>query len=160
MQEIINMISSNDEKGIQAGLLGLKCLVKKYEFEIEEDRQPLNEITGGTFGVLGGLINNYVSVESESACEIIYLVSKIFYVANHLSLCAWLTEGSNIEPWLLFFKSLLDRPLPPQLESLEEEMSAIEQRERHILWRTKGLAARITHRIFQKYGNPAHVEED
>lgn len=39
-------------------------------------------------------------------------------------------------------------------------MSAIEAREKHVLWRIKGLSSQLTYRIFNFYGNPACVEED
>jgi hypothetical protein len=42
---------------VLAGLLALKGLVKKYEYEMEDERQPLYEIVEATFGILGGLIN-------------------------------------------------------------------------------------------------------
>jgi hypothetical protein len=38
-------------------LLGLKGLVKKYEYEMEEEREPLFYIVGETFGVLGAIVN-------------------------------------------------------------------------------------------------------
>ena len=34
-----------DEKAVMAGLLGLKGLVKKYEYEMDEGREPLYQIT-------------------------------------------------------------------------------------------------------------------
>lgn len=39
------------------GLLGLKGLCKKYEYEMEDEREPLFDIIKATFGILGGLIN-------------------------------------------------------------------------------------------------------
>lgn len=69
-------------------------------------------------------------------------------------------ESHNIDPWMQFFKSLLDRPMPAELETFIEEMTEIELRDKHILWEIKGLAARMTYRVFQKYGNPTHVEEE
>ena len=57
-------------------------------------------------------------------------------------------EGNNLDPWMQFFKSLLDRPMPAELENYVEEMSEVEMRDKHILWEIKGVAARMTYRVF------------
>jgi hypothetical protein len=40
--DIPNALNSKNEKGIYTGLLALFGLVKKYEYEMDEDREPLN----------------------------------------------------------------------------------------------------------------------
>ena len=42
--DIPTYLNSNNEKGIYTGLLALFALVKKYEFELEDDRIPLYNI--------------------------------------------------------------------------------------------------------------------
>jgi hypothetical protein len=85
-----------------AGLLGLKGLVKKYEYEMEEEREPLYEVTAATFNVLGSLINQVLNVEDEKAYDILYLISKIFYTSNQLYISPMLAEnsGANLDPWI------------------------------------------------------------
>lgn len=39
-------------------------------------------------------------IENQPAYEILYLVSKIFYISNQLYMCPFLTEGHNIDPWI------------------------------------------------------------
>ncbi len=141
------------------GLLSLQGLVKKYEYELEEDRLPLYDIMSISFGILGNLVNSQIMIENQPAYEILYLVSKIFYISNQLYMCPFLTEGHNIDPWIQFFKTLLDKQLPQELEAFVEEMSEIEMRDKHILWKIKGVAGKITYRVFQKFGNPNHVED-
>ena len=136
----------------------MKSLCKKYEYEMDESRAPLFDILGQTFDMLGGLVNQVINVESDFALEVLYLVCKIFYTSNQLYLCPFMTENHCLDPWIQFFKSVMDRPAPPELESFIEEMHAIEQRDKHIFWKIKGIAARITYRLFSKYGNPKIVE--
>jgi hypothetical protein len=85
-----------------AGLLGLKGLVKKYEYEMEDEREPLYEVTAATFNVLGSLINQVLNVEDEKAYDVLYLISKIFYTSNQLYICPMLAEngGANLDPWI------------------------------------------------------------
>jgi len=39
--EIVQYLSTNDEKSVMTGLHGLKGLVKKYEYELQDERDPL-----------------------------------------------------------------------------------------------------------------------
>lgn len=38
-------------------------------------------------------------------------------------------------------------------------MSEIEKRDKHICWKTKGVACQTTYRLFSKYGNPKFADE-
>jgi hypothetical protein len=67
--------------------------VKKYEYEMEEEREPLFKITEATFNVLGGLVNKVIGVEHEQAYEVLYLIAKIFYLSNQLYICPFLSEN-------------------------------------------------------------------
>ena len=71
-----------------------------------------------------------------------------------------LAADNNMDPWIQFFKTLLDRQMP-QLEAFCEEMHEIEARDQHIYWKIKGIVAKITFRLFSKYGqNPGIVEDE
>ena len=90
----------------------------------------------------------------------LHIICKIFYLANQMFMCPFLAEGSNLDPWIQFFKTLLDKPIPADLESFNEEMTVIEARDKHILWKIKGISAKLTYRIFSKYGNPKFVDDE
>jgi hypothetical protein len=63
--------------------------------------------------------------ENEQAQELLYLICKIFYVSNHLFICPFMTENpqQNLDPWILFFKTLMDRPIiPSTLTVFTEDM--------------------------------------
>jgi len=71
--------------------LGLKGLVKNYEYLMEEEREPLIEIVQQTFPTLGGIVNQIISVEAEKAYEVLYLITKIFYLGNQLRISPYLS---------------------------------------------------------------------
>lgn len=54
-------------------------------------------------------------------------------------------------PWMQFFKTLLDNPVPPELEAPTEDMEEIAERDKTIHWKIKAISAKITYRIFSKY---------
>lgn len=78
----------------------------------------------------------------------LYLITKIFYYCNQLYMAPFFAQQHNIDPWMQFFKTLLDKPVPSHLESFVEEMNEIEQRDKSIQWKLKGIAAKLTYRIF------------
>jgi hypothetical protein len=93
---------------------------------------------------LGGLINHFINIESEIAYSVLYLVTKIFYKANNITLCPFFASAGAIEPWIHFFKTILDRPVPSTLDSFTDDLLVLDEREKHIVWKTKGAAARVT----------------
>ena len=127
---------------------------------MEEERQPLLIVIQETFSHLGNLINAYINVETQTAYEVLYMVTKIFYRSNNISLCPFFSSGSTIEPWIHFFKTLLDRPVPADLDSFTEDVLVLEARDKHIVWKTKGAAARVTEKLYHKYGNPQLLVEE
>jgi hypothetical protein len=78
-------------------------------------------------------------------------------------MCPFLAEGNNIEPWIQFFKTIMDRAIPEaqaaQLESFSEDMTVIEERDKHIQWKLKGIATQTTYRMFSKYGNSKFCDD-
>ena len=50
-----------------------------------------------------------------------------------------------------FFKTLLDNPIPPELEEATEDMEEIADRDKNIHWKIKAISAKTTYRIFSKY---------
>lgn len=68
-------------------------------------------------------------------------------------------EAGNLDPWVQFFKAILDMECPANLSDKTEDFDEINKREKNIFWKLKGITAKLTYRIFVKYGNPSIVEE-
>ena len=51
------------------------------------------------------------------------------------------------------FKIILDMPVPAELESMTEDSEEISERDRKMIWKVKGAAARLTFRLFSRYAN-------
>lgn len=160
LDDILKYLNQQDEKSVVTGLYGLKGLCKKYEYELEEGRAPLYNIIAKSFDVLGGLINTLIqNQDNEDALHMLYLICKIFYISNQLYICPFLAQNNTLDPWIQFFKTLMDRPVPEQLEKFDEDMEVIEQRDKHIIWKIKGISAKATYRLFSKYGNHKFVDD-
>lgn len=63
-------------------------------------------------------------------------------------------DGNNLDPWVQFFKTIIDMPCPEDLGSKTEDSIEMEKRDKSIYWKIKGITCKLTYRIFVKYGNP------
>lgn len=152
-------LNSQNEKGTLTGLLTLFGLVKKYEFEMDKDREPLYEIWNQVIGILGNLVNQVMgSLEDETALQILHLIGKVFFASNQLQILPFLAEGDNLVPWMQFFKQILDLAVPAELSSITEDKDVIAERDQHMLWKIKAVIGRITYRMFSKYGRTEFVD--
>ena len=61
LQDIGNALQSGNDQGILTGCITLLCLAKKYEYELDEARQPLIELMQQCIGSLGSIIEQYMS---------------------------------------------------------------------------------------------------
>lgn len=109
-----------DEKQIITGLIALKAICKRFEYEDQEHvRANLYQLFESSLMILGELVNSLVNMagESDGALRILYLICKIIYSSNQLELCPFLMQPGCLDPWVQFLKTILDRPVPHELES-------------------------------------------
>lgn len=111
----MNYLTQPNQLAVYAGLLGLLALTSRYEFELDQDREPLQEIVQSSFSVLGGLVNDIASnLTNDDALYMLNLICKIFYVSNQLQMSRYLLNKLNIEPWILLFKTILNMDAKPE----------------------------------------------
>lgn len=162
-RDIPTLLNMEGEKAVYTGLLALLGLVQKYEYELEEDRVPLFTVLNQSFDILGKLINQLMQhTHSETALKILHLICKVFYTSNQLVLAPFLcnVEQQTIAPWIGFFNQLLKLEVPQEITAFTEDIEEIQKRDKAIQWKIKGMAAKITYRIFSKYGNPAYIKDE
>ena len=97
-------------------------------------------------------------MDNHDSLALLHLVCKVFYVSNQLQVCPYLMEDDNLDPWMMLFKTILDMNCPQELVSPTTITQEIIAKDKHIIWKIKGIAAKITYRIFIKYSNPTIVE--
>lgn len=153
--QIMGFLGKETQLSIYTGLLGLFALTSRYEFEMDEDRIPLFDIIQKSFNRLGELVNQMIAnKENEDALFMMHLVCKVFYSSNQLQMCPHLMEENRLDPWIQFFKTILDMEVPANLSGATHETEEIIRRDKHIFWKIKGICSKLTYRMFVKYGNP------
>lgn len=124
--QIQSYLTQQNQVSVYAGLQGLFALASRYQFEMDEEREPLHQIIKDSFSVLGNLVNDMINhKENEDALYMLHLICKVFYVSNQLQMCPYLMEGSNLDPWVQFFKTILDMPCPPHLSAVTTNSAEI-----------------------------------
>jgi hypothetical protein len=68
-------------------------------------------------------------------------------------------EDNNLDPWIEFFKTILDMPIPEDMKDLTNDSEEIHRRNKSIFWKIKGITSKLTYRIMIKYGDPSIVED-
>jgi hypothetical protein len=97
--------------------------------------------------------------ENEDALYMLHMICKVFYVSNQMKMSPYLMQANNLDPWIMFFKTILDMECPESLKTPTESTVEIQARDKSIFWKIKGITAKITYRVFVKYGDPIIVEE-
>ena len=98
--------------------------------------------------------------ENSDVLYILYLISKIFFECGQLELSLYLMQERVLEPWINFFKTILDMEVPEHLSNAVEDADEIRRRDETIFWKIKAIVAKITHKLFLKYSDPRFYDED
>ncbi|KAJ6250883.1 d-importin 7/ranbp7 [Anaeramoeba flamelloides] len=147
-------IKSNDIKLVFAGLIGLRFIVRKYEYA-KNQWELLNEIISRSFPTLLNLLEESIKNGGEESAHLIKLILKIFWSSVHQNVPPYLVEGNNFENWIKQFLLLLERPIQ------ENEQNSIEdERDRDIWWKCKKWVMYLVNKFFQSYMIKSIISSD
>ena len=94
------------------------------------------------------------NLDNCDALHTVYLIMKVFYRCNHVTMCEHIMKEDVFGQWMKYFKTVLDMPIPDDLVTNTEDTAEILKQNKTIFWKTKGMAAKITHCVFLKYSDP------
>ena len=84
-QQIHERLTQGEERYQISGLRALKSIFQAFEFEIKEERQPLNHLVEIFFPVLEHLLQNEALLNSPNYVPIMILIAKIFFMTVQVS---------------------------------------------------------------------------
>ena len=146
--------SSDDFNVVQGCMLAIKNLVANYEFLLDEDRKPLNLIVPTIFPHLEKYAASILEKYNEQTALTMSVILKAFHCAIHLDLPTYFVNEANLHRWMVFLKTILDSPIPANLEVPTQDDEQASEREKNVLWQNKKWCGRVLQRFIQKYGNP------
>jgi hypothetical protein len=142
-----------DEKCMMVGLISIKAICKKFEYEYSEERRAgLYDVLGTSIETIGDIVNTAIGQETESALNLLYLVCKVLYSANQIQLCPFMMQPGALEPWIQFLKAVLDKFIPRELTENTDIIEENIKKDKDLHWKLKGVAAKLSYRILAKYG--------
>ena len=97
-QQIGERLTQSDERFQTSGLRALRSIFQAFEFEIKEDRIPLNQLIEVFFPILEGLLQSETLQNSPNYIPMMVLIAKIFFMSVQVSIPFLF----NAKPNLLF----------------------------------------------------------
>jgi hypothetical protein len=130
------------------GLLCLLAYLRNFQYVNDNERQPMYKLLEECLGILGVLVTELAAKckpNNEIALHILNLILKIFNVANHSQIVPFLTRRDRIDAWLRLAYEVLSLPVPTNFNSETTESKEIHMRNKHIFWKMKSQASRLTY---------------
>ncbi|CAL5220954.1 g3058 [Coccomyxa viridis] len=148
---VLQNLSSQDHGRLYGALFALRILARKYEFKDEEDRAPLTGIVNGAFPVLLQLFQSLLASKSPAVeiAELQKLVLKIFWSATYMGIPALLLQEPQFVGWMTSLLQAVKQPVPQ-----EGQPADLQDRKSWPWWKAKKWMLHISHRLFQRYGDP------
>ena len=84
-QQMEERLQSGNESAVVSGLRTLKAVIQAHEFEIHEDRRPLNDLMNTFFPELEKILGSPVITQSPNYISTMILIAKIFFMTNQVS---------------------------------------------------------------------------
>lgn len=154
-------IESDDLYGSEmfVGLYTLKSIWKRYEYEFDAKREPLNEIADILFPRLEAITTEIEGDNSDQGSRLKNLIGHWFYISNQISLCKRYLDPSMLDFIVKFNTSALEAEIDSSLTQPTESIEEIDHRAESFQWKLKKTAMNFLFRIFQKFSNPQYVNE-
>jgi importin-7 len=157
VREYINTPNTYSNK-VFVGLYTLKSIWKRYEYEFNVKREPLNEIVDELFPRCEEIVNDVLADNGDDGCRLKNVIGQWFYIANQLQLCNRYKTSEALDSLVQFFKTWLESEIDEHLTTKTESIPVIDERIKSQQWKLKETSMHFLFRILQKYGNPEYVD--
>lgn len=159
IKEYLNTNDHYDSK-VFVGLYCLKSVCKRYEYEFNLKREPLNEIVDELFPKCEEIANSVLSDNSDQGCRLKNVIGQWFYIANQLFLTNRYKTPESLESLIAFSKTWLEAEIDENLTTKTDDIETINQRWKTQQWKLKQTSMHFLFRMFQKYSSTDYLEEE
>ncbi|KAI8053433.1 armadillo-type protein [Syncephalis plumigaleata] len=144
------MLQSNEQHVVHAGLSSLREAVKVYQWRSKGRREPLHEIIRVVFPQILGIGQQLLAYDTTETGEMVKLICKCYFSSTLHELSSLQQEVSSITAWMTLFLQIVEKPIP--INILPEDL---DEREKFTWLKAKKWAMHCINRLFARYGNPA-----
>jgi len=160
VEQIASMGSSPNPLRIYNSVVGLRQVLKRYQFSRETRRATFDSMIQVVFPQLQLLLQQLAGINSLEAASVIHVSLKIFYSAVTYTLPK--VPGVDVQFWINLLAAAMNKPLPEASENLEPlgQPVSIEEREQWPWWKIKKWATSISQHLFARYGDPKRCADE
>ena len=126
IKEYINCPDHYESK-VFVGLYTLKSVCKRYEYEFNTKREPLNEIADELFPRCEEIVNEVLSDNSDQGCRLKNVIGQWLYISNQLNLCTRYRTPESLDALIAFFKTWLEADIDEALTTKTESIDEIDE---------------------------------
>jgi hypothetical protein len=162
LPSIVNMIKTQDQLRIYNSLVGLRKVIKRYEFKPTEKRGPLNMIVDTLFPLLLQVFKVLLAHNSVEAAHVLHVLCKIYWSGVQFIVPTTLQDPACLAAWMECFHALLMKKLPEASEGVEPlgQPTEIADRMEWPWWKAKKWICQITSRMLTRFGNPKFTDKN
>ncbi|CAD8063756.1 unnamed protein product [Paramecium sonneborni] len=157
-QLVIKLQNFTSYEDLWSALLTLRRTCEVHQFLLENDRKPLEPLVASTFPILESLFQKFLEGYNEQSGQLVKVILKIFHHATHLMMPIYMQDQNTVAKWMLYFKTIIQAPPPPELSTITQDSQEETRREKTYIWTNKKWASRIVLRFIQKFANKKMVE--
>ena len=158
MNEISDLINSENEQQVFAGLVALKEVTKRFEYEFNTKREPLNEIADNLFPTVEKILESVIENYSDDATKVKHVIMKTLFFANQAKICHRYIK--NFEVFMNIIYQVLMSTMPEELKQLTEDTEMINKYLKSDHWKMKIECMKLLNKLYgQLWDSELAVEE-
>jgi importin-7 len=157
--EITELLNEAEEVKVFAGLIALKEIVHKFEFEFKERRKPLQELVDNIFPRIEEILLSLIEADSEDAVRAKNIITETFYLANQVKLCNRYHNIDKFDSLMGLIIKALTQELPSGFTQQTEDTEQILKLEKSNQWKLKKNCIMLINKLFNQLSDTEMVEE-
>ena len=160
MNEITELLQQEDESKLFGGLVALKEVVRRFEYEFRENRLPLQEIGEKLFPRIEQIFVSLLENNSESAMKAKNIIIETFYLANNARILTRYHNIENFDNLVSIIMKGFTQELPQEFTKFTEEISEVEKLTKSDPWKFKISCLKALNRTFYQLADTEMAEEE
>lgn len=155
VDKIVSFLQSTEPSKWFGALTAFHYLSKSYEYKNNTEKAPFLESMKILHPLIYKLMTDLMSDNSEQSVQLQKMILKTIFVIIQYSLPLTLFTKDVFTQWMEIFRQVLDRPVPAELNNLEND-------DKYDLpwYKSKKWAIHSLVRIFERFASPKGVQKE
>lgn len=160
MGEIEELINNDEEVKVFGGLIALKEVVHKFEYEFKERREPLQQIVNKIFPRLEQILEGLIEVETEDAVKAKNIIAQTIYLANQVKLSRRYHNAKQFDALIALVMKAFTHPLAAEYTDSTDDADKVGRLLKTDQWQLKKNCMKFLNRLFTQLADTELVEDE